>query len=661
MSESPDILLADTNGTRTNFIIVGAIVASLFLIAVVIWDIFETQNLSTRNVTKSIELTKLSDALGYYDEVLTMSANMVAVTGNLDWQRRYNHFAPKLDEAIEQARTSATNKILDDVFVINTRLVAIENKLFSLSRENKTREAMKLINSRTYIALKAEYAKGVMYLREALEQQANEVVAETRRHQQNTIGVLIILFLFLIGIWWHVLRSLKESQTKLVSYHEHLTSLAHYDPLTGLANRTLFQVRLKEALTQSRRHGQFTALLLIDLDNFKDINDNLGHPVGDKLLKSISEKLIVRSRETDTVVRLGGDEFAIIATYISESKNVAKLANDILKLCQRPSDIDGEQITASASIGIAMYPADAENEEELLRKADLALYKAKESGRNTYKYFDVELETYVRNRQLLQAELEKAFDEKQFSLVYQPIIDITTQEVAVIQASIEWQHPEKGAIPAEEFLPIAEASGLIIPLGHWMFGEMCKQHSAWQTKGLPPLNIAVNLTATQFNDDLMLPMTQKILADTDMKPRYLTLEITENTIMHANASIDKKLAVFNELGVKLSIDAFGTGYSSLSYLKRLPVHYLKIHRTFTEHLPTDLEDAAIARTIIGMGREMGLKVIAEGVESEAQLDFLAKEVCDLALGNYFCGQHEANDFVAWYKNAQGSSEPSLTG
>jgi diguanylate cyclase (GGDEF)-like protein/PAS domain S-box-containing protein len=414
-----------------------------------------------------------------------------------------------------------------------------------------------------------------------------------------------------------------------------LNYLAYYDVLTGLPSRTLFQDRLDQALTSANRHKGRLAVLLLDLDDFKNINDSLGHNAGDQLLKQFATRLVGGLREGDTVARLGGDEFVAILDNVASEEDASVVTQKILKLGIEPFTIDGHQLFVTCSIGIAFYPKDGEDDETLLKNADAALYRAKDQGRNNAQFCSAEMNGKALQSLTLANDLRHALKQQEFLLHYQPRVNLCSGEITGMEALVRWQHPEQGLVPPGRFIPAAEDSGLIVPLGTWVLHTACAQNKAWQAAGLKPVCVAVNLSARQFRQQDMVELVSRILQETGLDPVYLELELTESMIMHDADATIATLARLKTIGVKLSIDDFGTGYSSLSYLKRFPIDFLKIDQSFVRDLTTDPDDAAITKTIISMAHDLGHKVIAEGVETEAQKSFLHLHHCDEMQGYLF--------------------------
>jgi diguanylate cyclase (GGDEF)-like protein/PAS domain S-box-containing protein len=420
--------------------------------------------------------------------------------------------------------------------------------------------------------------------------------------------------------------------------------LAYYDTLTGLPNRALFTDRLHRAVAQAQREGTQVGLLFLDLDQFKAINDTLGHSVGDLLLQTVAKRLQSCVRDEDAVARLGGDEFVIALSHLPSERSPALLADRILALLAEPVNLGGREFFSHASIGIAIFPGDGGDTDTLLRNADTAMYAAKEGGRNTYRYFSDEMNARAMEKLRLATDLRRAMDKEEFFLTYQPQLDLETGKITGVEALLRWQHPEEGLIPPGRFIPLAEETGIILPLGEWVLRTACDQAVQWRAKGMPPLRISVNVSGKQFRQPDFVETIERVLKETGFDARWLELELTESVIMEDVQTAIMTLTDLKIRNINLAIDDFGTGYSSLIYLKHFPIDRIKIAQEFVRDIPTDPDDAAIVEAIIAMARTLNLSVIAEGVEKQEQLQMLRWHRCSEMQGYYFARPMEVKDF-----------------
>ena len=414
-----------------------------------------------------------------------------------------------------------------------------------------------------------------------------------------------------------------------------LDRLAHHDALTNLPNRMLMQDRLSQAIEVARRQHRQLAVMFMDLDRFKHINDSLGHSVGDQLLQSVAQRLVACVRQSDTVSRQGGDEFLLLLSSVEHADDAALSAKKMLATLAPPHHIEGSDIHISVSIGISIYPDDGQDAQTLIQCADTAMYYAKENGRNNFKFFEQDMNTRAVQRQSIEASLRQALDLQEFVLHYQPKIDLQSGTIVGAEALIRWQHPQRGLLSPAEFVPIAEDCGLIRPIGRWVLREACRQAQAWLQAGLPPITVAVNTSPLELRAEDFLENLRATLEETQIEPRYLELELTESVFMRDAASTGSLLQAIADLGVKLAIDDFGTGYSSLSYLSRFPIDTLKIDQSFVNRMNGNPDDANIVRAVISMGKSLRQRVIAEGVETSEQHASLMGLHCDQGQGFYF--------------------------
>jgi len=414
-----------------------------------------------------------------------------------------------------------------------------------------------------------------------------------------------------------------------------LDHLAHHDVLTGLPNRILLHDRLHQAIELARRQGRAVAVMYLDLDQFKFINDSLGHAVGDQLLQSVARCLVSCVRHSDTVSRQGGDEFVLLLTRIEYAEDAARSAQKILTALALSHRIGEHDLHIGASIGISIFPTDGKDADTLLKSADTAMYFAKESGRNNYKFFEQSMNVKAVQRQFIEAGLRRALERNEFVLMYQPKVNLSSGEIVGVEALIRWQHPDLGLLLPEHFISVAEDCGLVLPIGRWVIRQACMQVRHWMVSGLPPIPVAVNASAIEFRAKDFLENIRITLAESDLDARFLEIELTESVLMRDPKSVDAVLREFAELGVKLAIDDFGTGYSSLSYLRQFPIDTLKIDQSFVNHMTSNLDDATIVSAVISMGQSLRRRVIAEGVETQEQYAFLLTHHCDEGQGYYF--------------------------
>lgn len=429
--------------------------------------------------------------------------------------------------------------------------------------------------------------------------------------------------------------SVSSDISQIKRSQEQLARLAHYDSLTGLPNRLLLMERLEQAMRRAKRQGFNVAVLFIDIDRFKHVNDSLGHPAGDKLLQGTAKLLMDSVRSDDTVARLGGDEFVVILESVEEPEQVGSIAQKLLDVFGEPLALEGRDISVSASIGVCIYPNDGEDTNTLLRNADAAMYRAKEEGRNTYRFYTEELTREAFERVLLEANLRRAIEKEELYLNYQPQVDLATGAMVGMEALVRWRHPDLGVVAPSRFVPLAEDTGLILRLGTWVLEHACRQAQEWLSYGIEFGRVAVNVAGPQIQRGELVETVRRVLAETGLPAGYLELEVTEGFIMQQADAAIEQLATLQDMGVLISIDDFGTGYSSLSYLKRLPIDKLKIDQSFVRDIPQDSNDMAIASAVIALGKSMGLKVIAEGVETGDQVSFLTKMGCEEAQGFFY--------------------------
>lgn len=440
----------------------------------------------------------------------------------------------------------------------------------------------------------------------------------------------------------------KLAENALREQQSRLNYMAFHDSLTGLPNRSLFYDRIYHGLARARRGNSKVALMLLDIDRFKNINDSLGHDAGDLMLKAIAMRLNEGVRDMDTVARLGGDEFVVVLEGVHDLEDVMFVANKLLVTLARPMEISGHEITSTVSIGVSIFPNDGDVTDELLKHADIAMYKAKEAGKNNCQFYTKGMNATAVNYLLLENDLRRALEQNQFTLHYQPQIDLKTGDLMGVEALVRWQHPDRGLVSPAHFIPLAEETGLIVPIGEWVLREACRQQKLWLDAGKKVGKIAVNLSPRQFRQKNFPGKVEAILRETQLAAEYLELEITESCAMeHAGETINQ-LNQLNQMGMYLAIDDFGTGYSSLAYLQRFPIQKLKIDRSFVNDIHDDMNDAAITKTIIGLAHSMQLRVVAEGVETQNQADWLRQCGCDQAQGFLYAKPMSTKQFESHF-------------
>lgn len=461
----------------------------------------------------------------------------------------------------------------------------------------------------------------------------------THYHEEKTITPLR-------DEWGHIINYVSSGRdiTARIETEERLRIVAYHDKLTGLANRALLLKRLSQALFKTDRHQRLAAVLFIDIDRFKNVNDALGHGTGDKLLQEIANRLTCCVRQDDIVARFGGDEFTVILTDIACQQDIESILDKLFHELRLPVQLAGREFFITASIGISLYPDDSNDPETLLKNADVAMYFAKESGRDTFKYFSAELNVNIERRFALEAALRHAIDRKEFELYYQPQVDLISGGVMGVEALIRW-HRDGEIVAPSEFIPVAEDTGLLLPIGEWVFRAACTQAVKWANEGLPHVKMSINLSARQFRDPNLIPTIQRILHETGVNPGWLEVEITESILMERPDLVLDIIQWLKSMGIGIALDDFGTGYSSLSYLNRFPIDLLKIDRSFVQTITTESNSATITQAIIGLAHSLGIKVIAEGVETSSQLEFLRSRGCHSIQGYYFSKPLQADELA----------------
>jgi len=438
-----------------------------------------------------------------------------------------------------------------------------------------------------------------------------------------------------------------------------LVRLAHYDQLTALPNRTLLRERVEHALARAMRAGTGVATLVLDMDRFKEINDMLGHDVGDKLLVEVAQRIRGAVRDQDTVARLGGDEFAVVLEGVSEAREVLPVIERIIDSLADLTSVRGHEVNSSTSVGIAMYPENGSNLSELLRAADLAMYQAKSSGRGRYRFFADAMQEEAQSRHALEWALRRAAERQEFRLVYQPQICLRTGGILGVEALLRWMHPARGLLTPFHFINGLEEFGLINEVGEWVIHTACEQVRQWHSMDFEPMRIGVNVSAQQLEDPMLIDKIRSALSDTNLPPELLELELTESSLMTDPAQAGALLREIRDVGVRIAIDDFGTGYSSLTYLHDFPLNALKIDRNFVQSVEANERGGPIANMIVGLGKNLGLDVIAEGVETKGQLEYLRRQGCDVAQGYFYARPESPDDLTPWIACHQRISETNV--
>lgn len=460
---------------------------------------------------------------------------------------------------------------------------------------------------------------GILVRRDQFKIPIENSVAPIRDREGNATGAVLVF------------RDVSAAQAMRLQ----MAHSAEHDFLTGLPNRMLLHDRVDQAIALAERHAKNVAVMFLDLDGFKHINDSLGHAIGDKLLQSIAKRLVNCVRGADTVSRQGGDEFVVLLSEVERVEDAAITARRILRDVARVHSLDQHDLHVTTSIGVSVFPDDGRDAQALIKNADTAMYQAKANGRHSYRFFKPAMNVKAVERQFIEEGLRRAIDRKELMLHYQPKLELGTGAITGVEALLRWTHPVRGAVSPAEFIPVAEDSGLILPIGNWVLREACRQAKAWGDEGLPKTPVAVNISAIEFRNENFLDGIVSALADTGLEPRMLELELTESVLMSNAESTVSILRKLRGLGVQLSIDDFGTGYSSLSYLRKFPIHTLKIDQSFIQQIATAPDETSIVPAIISMGHSLGLRVIAEGVETQEQLAFLITHECDEVQGYLF--------------------------
>ncbi len=610
---------------------VSVVAVGLCCLAGIAWAEARTRSDMQMSMQRALRVTELRGIIAHLDELLTMSARVAALSGDLRWVQRYDEAEPRLDRAITEALALATPleavelaRTTDDA---NRRLVELERASFVYDRAGNGPAAWSLLNGREYADLKAVYARGMEAFGTDLESSVARRNSDLLMRARLEIVGLMLSGLILLAAAALAMRD----QSRLRVALSHTEAVARHDPLTGLPNRLRFREHMEDALRHLYWQDGGCALLYLDLDGFKGVNDVLGHAAGDALLCAVSSRLSQCTRDIELVARLGGDEFAIIQVDPHQPAAAEALADRLVGALREPFDIDGYPIVIGTSIGIALVNQATLSADTLLHDADLALYRAKAEGRGTWRFFTAGMDLQVRARRMLEDDLRRALALGQFEVFYQPLVDAGTQRLTAFEALLRWHHPQRGLVSPADFIPVAEEIGLIVEIGAWVLERACTDAAGWPAH----VSVAVNLSAVEFLKGDLPRGVQRALDRSRLAACRLELEITESVLLRDNDATLATLHHLRRLGVRISMDDFGTGYSSLSYLRQFPFDKVKVDQSFIRDIGKEGCGVEIIRAVIGLGRALDIKVLVEGVETAEQLRFLRTEQCDELQGYMF--------------------------
>ena len=608
---------------------VVAVAAALCCLVGLGWAGIGTRSELHEAVQRALRVTELRGTIAHLDELLTMSARMAALSGDTRWATRYDAAEPRLDAAINEAVALATPQVAAELArttdAANRRLVELERASLARVVAGDRAEAWALLDSQEYDGLKTIYASGIESFGQELESYAAAHTANlNHRAWLETSGLVLGGGVFLIAA-----ALAMRGHARLRVALDYTESVARHDSLTGLSNRFKFREHMEQALLGVRRGGS-VAVLYLDLDGFKGVNDTFGHPVGDELLCAVADRLRGCTRETDLVARLGGDEFAIVQVGARQPEDATTLSDRLVRMLQQPFDVGGHRAVIGASVGIAVADA-AVTADGLLRNADIALYRAKTAGRGTGRVVEPEMDAEMQARRTLEADLRRAVAEEQFELFYQPLVSASTERLTGFEALLRWQHPERGVVSPSEFIPLAEEIGLIRTMGAWVLERACIDAAGWPAH----IKVAINLSPVQFLKGDLVQDVEHALVRSGLAASRLELEITESVLLQDSDATLAVLLQLRDLGVRISMDDFGTGYSSLSYLLQFPFDKIKIDQSFVRNSGARKGSVEIIRAVVGLGQALSMNVLAEGVETPEQLRMLQTEGCDELQGYLF--------------------------
>lgn len=589
-------------------------------------------------VSVFVELSKQIQAIKQHEEHLERLVELrtAALTAEIAERKQAEVSIRKLSSAME--------KVADSIFITDANgVIEYVNAAFVIvtgyERDEAIGKSPRIIKSgnhdeKFYAQIWEILLRGEVY--------RNVIVNRRKDGQLYHEAVTITPLTDPQGKVTHFISSGKD-MSESIQAQERLQHLAHHDALTGLPNRMLFVERLKHALQRAHHRKRAVAVMFLDMDRFKMVNDTLGHEAGDRLLQAMASRLLACVREGDTIARFGGDEFAGLLNDVASPEDVAPIVGKFLEALAPPFLIDGHELFVGGSIGVSLYPDDGADPQTLMKNADTAMYSAKQRGGNSSEFYFAGMNENALARLGLETGLRHAIDRQEFIVNYQPQIDLKTGQVVGFETLLRWERRDSGPVSPKEFIPVLEETGLIVAVGEWMLRTACEQHRAWRAAGLPPLRLAVNISSRQFEDSDLAETLRRVMQDTAMSAEFLELEITESILMKNAARDIEALRVLNAMGMRFAIDDFGTGYSSLSYLKRFPIDILKIDKAFIRDITDNGDDAAIVKAIITMAHSLGIQALAEGVETREQVEFLSRQGCDLAQGYYFSAPLSAGE------------------
>ena len=626
----------------TTIVVVAAVLTLVSFSAVY----FKIESMGASERATTHEIRKLENIRGqiiFYGEVLTSSTLMAAVTGNDSWGERFLEHQILLEEALVNMKKLLGNNGLVDFHTedITDKLLGYEYEAFELIQQNRADEARHMLFGAAYQQQKILYEKALAKLGDQVDAYIEDTHREIEHVRLLTQQYILVTLLLILGGWVFVLLLIHWWQ-------QEVRQLAFYDPLTGLASRRYFTLHIDKAIKSAKRRGIGFTLLFMDLDGFKDVNDSMGHDVGDHLLKVIGNRLSRSARDCDFVSRLGGDEFCILLEDLNENPDIEVVVERFIDAIEAPVDLSARQFRPRTSIGIARYPVDGANAQVLMKSADSAMYSAKRSGKHLYEYYNSNLTDQAEQRLSLIGDLREAFHRDEFCLYYQPVINLTSGHVIGVEALVRWEHPHRGLVPPSEFIPQLEEMGLIDKLGEWVLERACTQALDWTYLG-QPLRIAVNISPQHFLKSDFVNYVNQVITSVGISPDRVILEITESTIQDTTKG-NENFAQLHELGVRLAIDDFGTGYSSLGSLRTMPIDILKIDQVFIRDLLKEGRGSIMLSAIMGMANSLELQVVAEGVEEYGHVLALRSVGCELAQGYLFSKPICAADMILLLEN-----------